>query len=527
MPGSRNSKSSRRFKVPLAYAWGCLLLSAAAMAAAIAYFYWSGSTLYAGDAEAHLNIARRIIDSRTPGWSQIGTTWLPLPHLLMIPLVRNDWMWRTGLAGAIVSGVSMSFAAAFLFASMHRIFGSTAAAIAAVTVFLLNPNTLYLGAVPMTEPVFFSACFALLYFTVRFRDTQGWGSAVGAGIAAFAGALTRYEGWFLIPFAAAYILIRGRRRRWPGVVVFCVISGAAPALWLAHNRWYFGDPLYFYRGPYSALAIQGTSNYPGRGDWRMAAQYFFAAGQLVAGWPALVLGSAGVLVAVFVSVTQRKAFWPLIFLGLPPSFYVWSVHSSGIPIYVPTLWPHSWYNIRYAMAFLPLVALGVAALVRLATPRFERFTAIAVVAIALSPFAFHPKEHAVVWREAEVNSRARRQWISEAAAFLRTSAGPHETFFTSFGELTAIYRTLGIPLHDTLTGDNDVEWTAAVARPDLFLQTDWAVTTGGDTVQGVVNKAWLHGPRYELSRRFTVRGAPVIEIYRRVSIEAKNEDSLH
>src|ERR1700686_1364656 len=105
----------------------------------------------------------------------------------------------------------MRFVAGFLFESMHRIFGSTAAAIAAVTVFLLNPNTLYLGAVPMTEPVFFSACFALLYFPVRFRDTQGWGSAVGAGIAAFAGALTRYEGWFLIPFAAAYILIRGRR----------------------------------------------------------------------------------------------------------------------------------------------------------------------------------------------------------------------------------------------------------------------------------------------------------------------------
>src|SRR5579863_10417539 len=127
MPGSRNSKSSRRSKVPLAYAWGCLLLSAAVMAAAIAYFYRTGSTLFAGDAEAHLNIARRIVDSRTPGWSQVGTTWLPLPHLLMVPLVRNDWMWRTGLAGAIVSGIAMSLAAAFLFAAVHRIFRNAAA----------------------------------------------------------------------------------------------------------------------------------------------------------------------------------------------------------------------------------------------------------------------------------------------------------------------------------------------------------------------------------------------------------------
>jgi hypothetical protein len=485
------------------------------MAAAIAYFYRSGSTLYSGDAEAHLNIARRIIDSRTPGWSQIGTTWLPLPHLLMIPLVHNDFMWRTGLAGAIVSGISMTVAAAFLFAAVHRIFRSAAAAGAAAAVFLLNPNTLYLGSVPMTEPTFFAALFALLYFTIRFGETGGWGALIGAGLAGFAGALTRYEAWFLLPFAAVYFLIRGRGRRWTSFVIFCVIAGAAPALWLAHNRWYFGDPLYFYRGPYSALAIQGKMNYPGRGDWRAAAQYFFAAGKLVAGWPALLVGGAGVLIALF-----RRAFWPLTFLALPPIFYVWSIHSSGTPIFVPTLWPHSWYNIRYALAFLPLIALGTAAMVTLPPPRFEKPAAIAVAVIVLLPFLIHPNDRAIVFQEADVNSRARREWISEAAAFLGTSAGPHETFFTSFGELTAIYRTLGIPLRETLTGDNDVEWAAAVARPDLFLFTDWAVVTGGDTAQGVIDKAWLHGPRYELARRFTARGAPAVEIYRRIPIEA-------
>jgi Dolichyl-phosphate-mannose-protein mannosyltransferase len=491
----------------------CFLVSAVVMAAAAAYFFRSGSTLYAGDAEAHLNIARRIIDSRTPGWSQIGTTWLPLPHLLMIPLVRNDWMWRTGLAGAVVSGAATSLASAFFFASMQRIYLSTAASAAAAAIFLLNPNMLYLGSVPMTEPVFFAACFALLYFTIRFRETQGWGALIGAGIAAFAGALTRYEAWFLMPFAAAYILLSGRSRskRWAAAIVFCAIAGAAPALWLAHNRWYFGDPLYFYRGPYSALAIQGTSNYPGRGDWRVAAQYFFAAGKLIAGWPALLAGSAGIIAALF-----RKAFWPLIFLALSPVFYVWSIRSSGTPIFVPTLWPHTFYNTRYALALLPLAAFGCAALVQVMPAKFLKLRVIAIVAITLSPFLIHPSERPMVWQEAEINSRVRRQWISESAAYLREAAGPHETFFTSFGELTAIYRTLGIPLRDTLTGDNDVEWAGAVARPDLFLHTDWAVVTGGDTVQGVIDKARLHGPRYELTRRVTIKGAPAIEIYRRM-----------
>ena len=39
--------------------------------------------------------------------------------------------------------------------------------------------------------------------------------------------------------------------------------------------------------------------------------------------------------------------------------------------------------------------------------------------------------------------------------------------------------------------------------------------TGGDEVQGVIDRARLHGPRYELSRRITVKGQPVIEIYHR------------
>ena len=61
-----------------------------------------------------------------------------------------------------------------------------------------------------------------------------------------------------------------------------------------------------------------------------------------------------------------------------------------------------------------------------------------------------------------------------------------------------------------------MEWDAAVARPDLFLHTDWAVVKGGDTVQEIIDKARLHGPRYELARRITVKGAPAIEIYTRI-----------
>jgi hypothetical protein len=506
MAGLKSSKSSRRSSAGFVSIALCALAGAAVMAAAIAWFYRTGSLLWFGDAEAHLNIARRIVDSRTPGWAQIGTTWLPLPHLLTIPLVRNDWLWRTGLAGAITSGAAMTVAATFLFAAVRRVFESTTAAAAAWAVFLLNPNTLYLGSIPMTEPVFLASLFGLLYFTVRFRETGGWGALAGAAVCALAGTLTRYEAWFLLPFAAAFIWTAARGKRLLKAALFCMLAGAGPLLWLAHNRYYFGDPLYFFRGPYSALVIQGKSAYPGRGDWRAAAHYFFAAGRLVAGWPALSIGAAGLLLAA-----ARRAIWPLVLLALPPVFYVWSIHSAATPIFVPPLYPYSWYNTRYGLALLPLAAFGAAAVARISKPM-----ALAVVVASLLPFLLHPHEHSVTRNEADVNSRARREWTMQAAAYLRAAAGPHETYFTSFGDLTPIYRMLGVPLRATLTGDNDVEWAGAVVRPDLFLHEDWAVVTGGDPVQGVLDKARLRGPRYELERRIAVKGAPVVEIYRRI-----------
>ena len=56
-----------------------------------------------------------------------------------------------------------------------------------------------------------------------------------------------------------------------------------------------------------------------------------------------------------------------------------------------------------------------------------------------------------------------------------------------------------------------------MARPDLFLREEWAVAMGGDPVQSTINRAFLRGPRYVLQKTIMVKGAPVIEIYRRDS----------
>src|SRR5437867_3213294 len=75
--------------------------------ASLIYFYRLGATNLYGDGVAHLNIARKIVDlDNSSLWSrymQLGSPWLPLPHLLMLPFIWNDFLWRSGLAGSIVS----------------------------------------------------------------------------------------------------------------------------------------------------------------------------------------------------------------------------------------------------------------------------------------------------------------------------------------------------------------------------------------------------------------------------------------
>src|SRR5438270_5234243 len=69
---------------------------------ALWFFYSRNEILLSGDAVAHINIARRVFDSRTPGLLQLGSVWLPLPHLLAIPFIVNTWLCQTGIVGSLV-----------------------------------------------------------------------------------------------------------------------------------------------------------------------------------------------------------------------------------------------------------------------------------------------------------------------------------------------------------------------------------------------------------------------------------------
>lgn len=483
------------------------MLAAAAFSAGAAFYTArQGWTLWYGDAEARLNIARRIVDSRTPGYEQIGTAWLPLPHTLTALAARVDEYWRSGLAGVVLSPIAYMLAVWLMFLTLSRLTNSAAAGLTGAAMLALNPNLLYLQSTPMTESLSAAATLATLYFCVRAIDgSAAWAAAAGAS--SIAGTLTRYESWFLLPFFALYLLIN---KRWLAAALFALVAGLGPLYWLAHNWWCCIDPLDFYRGPWSAKAIylralaQNMQPYPGDGDWTKAIEYYWAAVRATAGWP---LACAG-LAALAACATRRLAI-PAAILAMIGVFYVMGMHGAGNPIFLPDRWPHSYYNTRYGLAALPALAFALGA-----AARFHKTLGPLLLAGAISPWLIHPSpETWICWKESQVNSEARRAWSDQAARFISQNYRGGG-IAAGFGDLTGIFRRAGIPLREILHEGNGPAWHAAIARPELFLREEWAITRQGDALSSALVRGARHNLRYDLAKRIAVKGEAALEIWR-------------
>lgn len=334
-----------------------------------------GYVLLYGDAVAHLGIARRIFDSRNPGLGQLGGVWLPLPHLLMLPFVQKMEWWQSGLAGAWPS-LACYIAGVVGFFRLSRRMLVPRWALAATAFYGLNPNLLYLSTTAMTEPLFLALLVWMTLLTVECVDAiRAVQPAfvkrrlVWLGLLIFAAVFTRYDGWVLgaaIWCVVTWKLWRSaemRRKVVPEFLLFTLLAISGPVLWLWYNYHFAHDALDFMRGPYSAPAIEKRTSPPGSKHYRgwhnlgWALLFYTRTAQVdAAAWEAGFAVMAAALGGLWIALRQRVARASLL-LWVPLGFYVYSVAYGSVPIFIPQLYPHSYYNSRYGMELLPALAL--------------------------------------------------------------------------------------------------------------------------------------------------------------------------
>ncbi len=488
------------------------MVVALSLTALIAIFaFWllrKGYILYYGDAQAHLNISRGIFDARSPGFDQLGTVWLPSLHLLTLPFVQNDWLWTTGLAGTIPVAACFVIAGTCFYLAARHTYRARLSAVVVIVCFALNPNLLYLSAIPMTESIFLAGLAVAFLAILRFEVTQQRGYLVLGIFASWFMSLTRYDGWFLIPFLSLFFARSAQQHRWRIFFLIATAASLAPLYWMANSFWETSNPLDFINGPYSASAIQGNRPYPGLHNWPQAAQYYFSAGRLCAGWPLTILGVLGALVALF-----HKRMRPAFFLLLTPAFYVWSIHSSGTPIHIPTLWPFSYYNTRYGIAVLVFCAFAAGAL---ADVKWSRPSACLVIPLlSIAPWLIHPSpEHWICWKESQQNSLSRRAWTKAAARFLHAHYHLGDGILIHFGDLAGIFGKAHIPLREAIHDSTNPDWLPAIGAPAAFHPAKWAIALQGDIVSLALEHA--QPPPYKLVLEVETKDDPKLEIYQRI-----------
>src|SRR6202012_5337586 len=181
-----------------------------------------------GDAVAHLHIARRLFDSRTPGFRQLGSVWLPLSHLLLVPFVQKMSWWQSGVPAALPSMVCYVAACVGLY-RLALCFVRHSIAWLAGACFAFNPGLLYFSTTAMTEPLFLAEMVwaALLIALFARRSAAGATEGLsrlllGAALVLVCAVFTRYDGWIYAAAAwciATWLVARRRnlRDRVPGI----------------------------------------------------------------------------------------------------------------------------------------------------------------------------------------------------------------------------------------------------------------------------------------------------------------------
>jgi hypothetical protein len=296
-------------------------------AAAFVYSH-RGLTLSHYDAKAHLVVARRVLDSLTPEYSQIGAVWLPLPHLLNLLPVQIDWFYRTGASAVAISVLSFALACYAIAHVVLRITRCRVAAAIGTAIFALDPDVLYLQSTPMTEPLLFGLVLLSISLVFDWVETVGPSGVTVrspapaplkrarrlAGSALILACLTRYEAWPVTGAVLAVSVVALRRSGVPLQAAFRETANLAiyPVLAIVaffFHSW-FTTGAWFVTGGFYVPDNLATGNL-----WKAFMSVVYGV-RILIGTPLILIALAGMLAVLVRGLTRAEHAASLVVLAL-------------------------------------------------------------------------------------------------------------------------------------------------------------------------------------------------------------------
>jgi hypothetical protein len=472
----------------------------------------AGFVLTYNDAASHLNIARRVVDNLTPGIAQIGTVWLPLPHILMLIFAWNDFLWHTAFAGSIVSMVSFVVFVFFIFKTILLVTKNEISATIGTAVAAFNPNILYLQSTPMTEPLLLATFTVSIYYFVRYLEFDLIIDLVITGIFVALSTLTRYDGWFL--FACFLVLLpvrafitKGYKKAEGTLFLFACIGGIGIILWLLWNLSIFHDPLYFITGPYSAYAqqkiLRSVGELPTQGNL-YTALYFFS--WSVADNIGLIIALLGLLASMILLLMwkNKKTVYIVLALMSPYIFNIIALYTGQSAMNIPqSINNPGYFNIRYGLLVLPSIAIVIGILSYNLIFRY-----IAIIALVIQMVIFVLAGYPVTLVDG-IGGLKNTYYTVDASAWLRT----HYTgglILTSLASHDAFVARTGLSMRNYIHEGTRDYWKNALIKPSTQVEYIATLSYPPD----VVYKAVSHLPDFQSNYKL-VHSYGTFEIYKR------------
>jgi len=366
--------------------------------------------LYYGDAGSHLIAGRKLFDwKENPGWDQIGTVWLPLPHFLLMFPSLIDGLFFSGFAGLTISLSSLALTSIFLYKITARVLSRIPnikihlipyVALAGALLYALNPNFMYLGITAMTEAPFMLFFVGSAFYLLRWIEEYKGGSQGNLKYllvcAAFVSAATlcRYEGWILPIFlmvSVAITILHKRQERTAnsltvlGAAAIVVISLSGIMFWLAFNEVKYGDPLEFANAQYYSAASQAL-NRPVRESLVLQPYNVISVYGITA---VMAYGPVLLAAAAIAYLVHRRTIGGaggtrhlLAFLAAAPIF---TIVSMLIGIGEMTLW----FNSRFVVLLAPLLIV-LAGIYISKQPKIIANNKLLLAGVVAALFAFLP-----------------------------------------------------------------------------------------------------------------------------------------
>lgn len=445
-------------------------------------FFFNGLGLSYNDARSHLDIGRRVVEGLKPGLAQLGSVWLPLPHILMLPTVWNDFMWHSGLSGALVSMISFVATGILVYLFLKELGAGIVGRLTGVLVFVANLNILYLQSTAMTELLLLATMTAGVYELLLWFKKDNVLNLVKSAFFVMLSTLVRYDGWFLVIFAVMLISIEVFRRRGykttEGVIIlFSTLAGFGIFLWFMWNLLIFKDPLYFMFGPYSAHTQQEqleiAGNLATKGNLLFSIKVFLYSVAYNSNTFIAVLGALGAIVLWFDKKLKTSMKIAATALLAPLIFNILSLFFGQSVLFIQGLSGNTWFNARYGIMMMPSVAIFVGYLVSKA----DKLKYVLMGLMAFVLFFSFANGDSVALDDARVGSSQKN--VSEISGWLAKNAQEPGFILISVASHDAIIFSSGFPMSKFIHEGTGAYWENATTIPDRWAR--WIVMRTNDT----------------------------------------------